>query len=942
MTPRRIQRFEVLGELGSGGMGTVYRAHDPQLEREVAIKVLSQPMQAAMPALSPTDTIDLRHGGPSTPDDLLREARMMARLSHPNVLPVYEVGLSDGAVFVVMEYIAGSDLARWLAAPRTTEQILAVFAQAAHGLAAAHAHGIVHRDFKPANVLLGGDGRVRVADFGLSRLTAGTGSMVQLDDGHGTPRYMAPELWRGTVASPASDVFALCAAVIDALGGDHDSPAAAQAWRDRKLAPELRAALARGIADDPAARPALAELIALLEPRPVRRRWLAVSAVVGVLAVGGGIAAALAVTPGRDGAELACQADPALFVGRWDPARRAQVIARLSASPAPDVIGVLGALDERQRAVEDQLAAGCVAASTGQLVARDVEVRTSCLERRAFQIGAMAERVIVGMPSAPRAILAGLARDRIEALSDAAECVEVTAPALVGPRGPVIALYDRWFAAAELAISAADTPAHLAALTSIEHDAGALGERELATRAAYVLGVALQFDDKLTEADVAEQRAYREALELHATNLIVNVLVERGASATLRGDTKAASQLAQLAQDTAAHPTTSVRTHARLQVSLGRTALERGDYKAAIAAIEDGLALIARTGGALPGIEGELRFDLTNALIRAGRAADSVRVARENVENHRRQVGEDDPNYGVALNMLAFALGNADQPAEAAAVRRQALAVMQATQPANSSHIVLQRADVASDLSALGELEAAHREMVEVVKLTEQNQTLAGYRADLLQQFAVSTFEVGRFDDGMRLIDEALESTLAKFGKDHQSTCDVRETLLDFARELGKPELAQRQLTALEASYRAQNDAARLAFTTGALGSELATDRGKPVAAERASRDALTALDELHGKASQRSAVYHALGEALIAQHRWADARDALDHALALARTSQARADTLAEIDIDIARVDSGLGHRAAAHARAIRARAVLDKFPAALRARKRVEPLLR
>src|SRR5687767_2835418 len=118
MTNRKIQRFEIVEELGQGGMGTVYRARDPQLERDVAIKVLAD---ASVPKeLSPDDTIDLR-GNTATRDDLLREARMMAKLSHPNVLPVYEAGLADGAVFVVMEHIAGQDLEAWLAERRETQ-----------------------------------------------------------------------------------------------------------------------------------------------------------------------------------------------------------------------------------------------------------------------------------------------------------------------------------------------------------------------------------------------------------------------------------------------------------------------------------------------------------------------------------------------------------------------------------------------------------------------------------------------------------------------------------------------------------------------------------------------------------------------------------------------------------------------------------------------------
>jgi serine/threonine protein kinase len=152
----RFGRYLVLDLLGAGGMGAVYAAYDPDLNRKVALKVLHDD-----------------GGGPAdqfpTPDTLLREAQAMAQLAHPNVVTVFEAGTIDGCVFIAMELVEGMTLATWLAAARRARSdIITAFVAAGHGLAAAHAAGLIHRDFKPENVLIGHDGRVRVTDFGLA------------------------------------------------------------------------------------------------------------------------------------------------------------------------------------------------------------------------------------------------------------------------------------------------------------------------------------------------------------------------------------------------------------------------------------------------------------------------------------------------------------------------------------------------------------------------------------------------------------------------------------------------------------------------------------------------------------------------------------------------------------------------------------------------------
>ncbi|MGH9889548.1 MAG: serine/threonine-protein kinase, partial [bacterium] len=210
-----IGRFVTLGVLGHGGMGMVLSAFDPQLDRKVAIKILH-------PQLSASDAARAR---------LQREALAMARLAHPNVVTVYEVGCIEAQLFIAMELVDGVTLRTWLAQrERAWREILAILLAAGRGLVAAHEVGLVHRDFKPENVLVARDGRVRVTDFGVARLSftndaepAGDCAMehplTRAGAIVGTPRYMAPEQRRGEPADERADQFSFCVALWEAMYG---------------------------------------------------------------------------------------------------------------------------------------------------------------------------------------------------------------------------------------------------------------------------------------------------------------------------------------------------------------------------------------------------------------------------------------------------------------------------------------------------------------------------------------------------------------------------------------------------------------------------------------------------------------------------------------------------------------------------------------------------
>jgi serine/threonine protein kinase/tetratricopeptide (TPR) repeat protein len=378
--PDRLGRYLVVDMLGEGGMGVVYRGYDPELDRKVAIKLLrGQASESAAVRLQ-------------------REAQAMAKLSHPNVVPVYDVGTWEGQVFVAMAYVPGTTLRAWLdAKPRSWREIIDVFVAAGRGLSAAHAQGIVHRDFKPDNVLVadptapGQERLVQVLDFGLAKGIAGDASPREpteplspselvtsralLDsDGSrggsrlstqltregtvlGTPAYMSPEQHGGHPTDASTDQFSFCVALYEALygrrpfaGSDYKSIALSVLEQqllppppDNKVPARLWPLLERGLAHAPAQRWAdLASLLGALtdDPSERRRNYVLVAAV--------GVAFAATLSWGlRTPDPVAivespprCQGASDELAGVWDPVR-AQAIARTFAarsdSWAPDV-----------------------------------------------------------------------------------------------------------------------------------------------------------------------------------------------------------------------------------------------------------------------------------------------------------------------------------------------------------------------------------------------------------------------------------------------------------------------------------------------------------------------------------------------------------------------------------------------------------------------------
>jgi len=305
----RIDRYELRGVLGRGAMGVVYRARDLRLGRDVALKLVRPSA----------------FGHARSEEQLAREAQAMARLSHPNVVAVFDVGTSGDFLYTAMELVEGTTLRQWMAERRPWREAVVMLERAGRGLAAAHDAGLVHRDFKPDNVLIGPGAQPRVTDFGLAKLlapdteatedrtdsappavrpetTTASGGADTTAPGAaagaagtaivGTPAYMAPEQRQGRRFDVRADQFAFCVTFWEALYGARPPRIAAPAQRVPRW---LRAVVERGLRDDPAARwPSMHALLDALARGLRRRRRLGyAAAVVGAAAV----AAALLATP---------------------------------------------------------------------------------------------------------------------------------------------------------------------------------------------------------------------------------------------------------------------------------------------------------------------------------------------------------------------------------------------------------------------------------------------------------------------------------------------------------------------------------------------------------------------------------------------------------------------------------------------------------------------
>lgn|GEM_PF-6088155 len=903
-------------------MGTVYRAYDPQLERDVALKLLRT--ESAPPAeLSWERTIDLRAES-TTNDALLGEARAMARLNHPNVLAVFEAGIHEDSVFLVAELVEGMDLRAWLATNPSPAHIRDALAQAGIGLAAAHARDVIHGDFKPDNVLVGIDGRVRVADFGLSRLVQRATGLVRDDSGAGTPAYMAPELVNASARTTRSDVYAYAATVVEALG--HVRAAMAHTSLDdadvkARIEPALREVLRAALSSDPQDRPPVAAIVERLGPRRrTRLRWFVAA---GVAACASAVAV---VTLTRAPAVIACEEPPS----PWTIARRIAVMRAVKGDPHE----VLDLVDQKQHEIATLRAQSCLARDRGEITPATHAIRASCLRRRELELATATDSV---SEVRPRARVGG---DWVFWISSVPACVEIVAPPMTISDDAYATLEHR----VALAGRETSSTAKLAALAAVEADAIAAGELELAARLALRRAQRFEEEDRHTETLATAQLAHQRATEIEANDLAMYALLVRVASLVDTGDTKSAESVLGVAKDLATKPGVHPWTKVRYLYAAANNAFHAARYTEALELATRARSESAASGRLRVNAELGLRQVQIRSLGLLGKHRDALALAEKTGAYALATIGESNENYGVILEDIATrqeALGQYDK---ALATMRRVAEVFAKTKGPTNAYVLRTRANLASAMIRAGSFQPARDEIREVLAASATNEGLRKDRGYMLEVEGRAAFSLGDTKEARRLFDEAIVEEISVRGKLHPDVGARLEIAFTAALEVGDVAAARDLLDRIRDVIAGNPDTAkRSAILLEPRLSALALAEGDTKEAERIARAGLAAMREGPERSDLRlAAANDVLSRSLVRQKRWSEALAAADEAIAISRRLELPPDTLAARQIPWIEAAAKLGRRGEARQLALEVRDTLARYPGRIRARAKIAAILK
>jgi tetratricopeptide (TPR) repeat protein len=610
-----IGRYMLLEPVGEGGMGVVYRAFDPELDRSVAVKLIR----------SAEGTAEARAR-------LLREAQALARLSHPNVVGVHDVGAVGDQVFLAMEMLDGQTLRDWLkTGTRSWKEIVRAFADAGRGLAAAHRAGLVHRDFKPSNAFVETSGRVRLLDFGLARPADALASQISLDRGSsddepssgpsaeapldapsrvggiyasvtqagkiaGTPRYMAPEQAASGTATALSDQYAFCVALCEALYEKKPRPNVAERELRGPGPRRLRALVARGLRKDPAERSATMDVVVAALDRALVGRWPLVVAT-GMLALVGTAAIALAARGGGPDPGERCRRVDQRMDAVWTPGSADAIRSQFAATGrpyAPDAATrVVDGLGRYATAWRDARRDACEATWVrGEQSPDLLDRRMACLDRRLVAL-----RGYVGVVSQGSAEIVDRAVGALPTASDLAQCAD--AGALLAGDWPASPESRAQRAQLEAAIEEASTlkfagryPEASAAARAVIERARALGLLPLVAEALWVLGDVQQVASDPLAAVTSLDEAITVAASSHTPKIMARAaILQVYVVGDLLGRGDEAIGLARMARAQTMLIGDPPRFVAALRNNLGNVYFEKGRYDEALAEYQATIAI---------------------------------------------------------------------------------------------------------------------------------------------------------------------------------------------------------------------------------------------------------------------------------------------------------------------------------------------------------------
>jgi tetratricopeptide (TPR) repeat protein len=872
----QIGRYVIGRLLGAGGMGMVYAAHDTALDRPVALKLL-RGTGAGLVAMA---------------ERLARESRLMARVRHPAVLTVYDAGRDGARVYLAMERIDGGTLTAWLAArPRSWRAILAVFRRAGTGLAAAHAAGLVHRDFKPDNVLVeAGDppARVLVTDFGVARIVGGDASIDPAQVGAappdarltstgvavGTPAYMAPEQLAAGEVDARADVFGFAVALWEALSGSRP-------FAGRTLV-ELRAAIAGGpvagarafpswiaralrgaLIADPARRTAtMAALLAALDPAPRRRRAGLAVALVGAAAIAG----TTAVATSRADPPDSCRAGGDAIAALWTPAARARAVAAIGTGPDADLAPqIAAAIDGRVAAVRAGLDEVC---AQDPATTPDHAARLTCLDARRLEATALIEALTAADPAA----------------------IAVAAPATAAVEDPALC---RQAHPARLQALVPSDPAQRRVVTQLRHRMLAVDGLRIAGRFAEASAAAEALDGPVRATGFAP--------------LVAEVVYLRASLAHVARDSAHAAELLREAARTAERAQHDYIAAAAWIQLAEQAALDLGDLGGARDDALQAQAALDRMGG-----DPILAVQLDQVRVMILLAERRYDDARRLIDAALPRALRDDPDNAAGLVVvLGAALEDAGQLAAALATYRALLAA-----PATSDNDPVARVGIRARLAAVY-LERGQGALGIVAAGITRASAATLFAADhgdrladeLLWADALVVAGDGR---GALALADAVGAAATRVFDDHNPlVAEALETGADALELLGRP---------AEAATRGARACEILSFTGGTDSVDAAECRLArlfgheltPAAAVAALPGVAADVDRLAGGLGPdhaRTQIARGLhGAVLLAAGRVTEARAELAAAIAAVPTGAVEPGLIAELELAMARADRAAG----------------------------------